>query len=81
MMNDSSWIRNKLFPVSIKKAWITLALEAYIEILFAVIISFRMFRIREVMNNWDRFAAACQMTGIATVIGFFLFVCWFGCVK
>ena len=81
MMNDSSWIRSKLFPVSIKKAWITFSLEAYIEILFAVIISFRMFQIREVWNNWDKFAIACQMIGIATVIGFFLFVCWFGCVK
>ena len=56
-------------------------IEAYIEILIASIISFKMFEIREIWNYWDMFSVIVHFIGIAVVIGFFIFVCWFVVIK
>ena len=52
-------------------------IESYVQLLIGSFISFRMFEIRKVWNVWDMFSVACHFIGIVTVIGFFIFVCWF----
>ena len=56
-------------------------IEAYIELLIASCIAFRMFEIREIWNNWDKFSVTVHFIGIVCVISFFLFVCWFVLIK
>ena len=79
-----SWILNKVyqvFPLPVKQAWITFIMEAYIELLIACLISFQMLQIRKVWNGWDKFAVGCHAIGLVTVIGFYIWVCWFARFK
>ena len=52
-------------------------MEAYIELLLACFVAFKMFDIRPVWNNWDKFAVIVHFIGIALTVSFFLFVCYF----
>ena len=40
-----------------------------------------MLKISKFWNNWDMLAVIAHFLGIATAIGFFIFVCWFACIK
>ena len=52
-------------------------MEAYIELLIAAFISFKMFEIKSIWNSWDHFAVVVHFIGIAAIVAFFIFTCWF----
>ena len=72
-----SWVREKFDPLIVKQAAIRFVMEAYIEINLAACISFKMFEIKSVWNNWDKFSVAFHFFGIAVSVSFFILVCWF----
>ena len=51
-------------------------MELYVELLIIAYISFELFEIRSIWNNWDKFAVAVHMLGVGVVFLFFVFVLW-----
>ena len=77
----NSWFSNKFDPVVVFQAGVRFMMEAYIELVMVCSISFKMFEIRPIWNNWDKLAVGLHFVGIICSASFFLFVCWFALIK
>ena len=61
----------------VKQSWMVFYIEAYIELTVSCIIAFDMFKIQKVWNYWDKFSVAVHFLGIASVVGFYIYIWWF----
>ena len=56
-------------------------METYVELLIAAFIAFKMFEIQSIWNTADMVAVAVHFIFIGIIAYFFIFVCWFVCIK
>ena len=76
-----SWFSNKFDMVVVFQAGVRFMMEAYIELVVVCTISFKMFEIRPIWNNWDKLAVGLHFVGCLFSASFFIFVCWFTLFK